>query len=175
MRLFIAINFTNETIGQLLSLSDELRSRSDKGRFSEPMMMHLTLAFLGECDSRQSATIKEVMKSVQFEPFSINIERVGRFRRNGGDVWWAGVQSTSALQQLHKDLSEKLVDSGFVLDERKFSPHITLGREVVTDAAPWQIKPFGETVRSIELMKSERIAGKLTYTAIFKKRADDHN
>ncbi len=57
------------------------------------------------------------------------------------------------------------------MDGRKYSPHITLGREVVTDAAPWQIEPFGETVTGIDLMKSERIGGKLTYTAIYSKGA----
>jgi len=167
MRLFIAINFTDETICRLLSLRDELRSRSENGRFSSPENMHLTLAFLGECDSRQTTSIIAAMETVHFEPFSISIERIGRFRRNGGDIWWAGVQSSNTLIRLHKDLSEKLIDAGFTLDERKYNPHITLGREVVTDAAPWQMPPFGETVGSIELMKSERVGGKLTYTAIF--------
>ena len=57
------------------------------------------------------------------------------------------------------------------MDGRKYNPHITLGREVVTDVSPWRIEPFGETVTSVELMKSERIDGKLTYTAIFSKGA----
>jgi 2'-5' RNA ligase len=56
-----------------------------------------------------------------------------------------------------------------VLDERRFSPHITLGREIVTDVKPWEIAPLEETVNCIELMKSERINGKLTYTAIYER------
>ena len=54
-----------------------------------------------------------------------------------------------------------------VIANRKYSPHITLGREVVTDDEPWQMEAFGETARRIELMKPERINGKLTYTKIF--------
>jgi hypothetical protein len=36
----------------------------------------------------------------------------------------------------------------------------------VTDYAIVKIEPFGETVSAIDLMKSERIGGKLTYTPI---------
>ena len=39
----------------------------------------------------------------------------------------------------------------------------------MTDIKPWQIEPFGETVGTIDLMKSERINGKLTYTSIFRR------
>jgi hypothetical protein len=46
-----------------------------------------------------------------------------------------------------------------------------MGREVVMDTAPWQIEPFGETVSRIDLMKSERVNGKLTYTASYTKEA----
>ena len=34
---------------------------------------------------------------------------------------------------------------------------------------PWEFEPFGETVGAIDLMKSERINGKLTYMAIYAK------
>ena len=175
MRLFIAINFCDETIKRLLSLRDELRSRATSGRFSAPENMHLTLAFLGECDEKQTAAAKAAIDAVRFETFSICIERVGRFRRDAGRergsaktvaTWWAGVQESTDLICLQRALSEKLISSGFTLDKRKYNPHITLGREVVTDAVPWPINPFGETAHSIELMKSERINGKLVYTAI---------
>ena len=55
------------------------------------------------------------------------------------------------------------------LEKRKYSPHITLAREVVTDIKPWTIEPFSEKVNTIELMKSEHINGKLTYTAMFSR------
>lgn len=166
MRLFIAINFNDDTRTQLLALCDDLRARSRRGRFSAPENLHLTLAFLGECDAEQTATAKTVMDAVKFEPFSVVIDRIDRFKRDGGDIWWAGVQSSKPLIDLQTDLTEKLIYAGFTLDKRKYSPHITLGRDVVTDTAPWQVKSFGETVTSIELMKSERIDGKLTYTPI---------
>lgn len=45
------------------------------------------------------------------------------------------------------------------------------GYEIVANPSPvTDLEPFGESVESIELMKSERIGGKLTYTAIYKAR-----
>ena len=207
MRLFIAINFNNDTRARLLSLRDDLREQSERGNFSHPENLHLTLAFLGECEQRDAAPngrLRRVLESVIFEPFEVTIDRVGRFKRDGGKqrvpaksqdfvgkgamtervsfspsggneqaksiaTWWAGGQESKPLLKLQRDLNDKLVAAGFNLESRKYSPHITLGREVMTDVKPWPIEPFGETVRQIDLMKSERIQGKLTYTAIYHK------
>jgi GrpB-like predicted nucleotidyltransferase (UPF0157 family) len=73
------------------------------------------------------------------------------------------------LMELQTDVERRLALCGFEMDGRRYNPHITLGREVVTDSAPWQIEPFGETVSTIDLMKSERVDGKLTYTSIYRR------
>ncbi len=167
MRLFIAINFSTETKSRLLALRDELRAHSSSGNFSLPENLHLTLAFLGECDIKQTADAETAMDSVRFEPFYLTIERVGRFRRNGGDIFWAGVREDKTLLDFQRNLTDNLIATGFSLDKRKYNPHITLGREVVADWSPRRVEAFGETVSSIELMKSERVQGKLTYMAIY--------
>lgn len=175
MRLFIAINLSEKTRNGLLALRDELISRTEDGNFTTPENLHLTLAFLGECNAKQVFTAKTAMDSVRFMPIDILIERVGRFGHGGepGEaLWWAGVKENEPLIGLQRDLTGKLTGAGFSLDKRKYSPHITLGRRVVTDAATWRITPFGETVYKIDLMKSERINGKLTYTPIHEKRAN---
>ncbi len=163
MRLFIAINFNADTKSRLLALCDEIRAHSLRGNFSLPENLHLTLAFLGECDAKQTAA---AMDAVRFEPFSLTIERVGRFKRDGGDIYWAGAREDKPLLDLQRDLTDQLIAAGFDLDKRRYSPHITLGREVVAEWNPHRIEMFGESVSSIDLMKSARIQGKLTYTAI---------
>ena len=168
MRLFIAINFNDATLSGLIALRDGLRDKAVRGRFSASENLHLTLVFLGECDAKQEAAAKAAMDEVNFEPLNVTIDRVGRFRRDGGDIWWAGVRVNEQLLNLHRDLTDKLTAAGFELEKRRYSPHITLGREVVTKELPRKIEPFGETVSAIELMKSERVRGKLTYTAIHK-------
>jgi len=129
----------------------------------------MTLAFLGECDQKQAAAAKAAMDETRFEPFAVSIDAVGRFRRDGGDIWWAGAKEDKALADLQRGLTNRLTAAGLAVDTRKYSPHITLGREVVTGAAPRALEPFGETVAAIDLMKSERIRGQLVYTAIYRK------
>ena len=175
MRLFIAINFNTKTRSRLVEQRDELHAVSEKGRFSAPENLHLTLAFLGECDKKQLTAVKSAMDKVEFKPFEIGIGSIGRFKRTGGDIWWAGVSENEHLTELHRKLTKRLTESGFRTEERKFSPHITLGREVITNASPGIIEKFGQTVNKIELMKSERIAGKLTYTAIYEINADGND
>ena len=169
MRLFIAINFNADTKDRLQALSDELRKVSSRGRYSLRENLHITLAFLGECGAERIATVKSVMNEIVFNPFNLQIDRIGRFNRNGGDIWWAGVRKNSTLSELHQNLSARLKEQDFYLEARKFSPHITLGREIVTKAQQRQIEPFGKTISRVDLMKSERINGKLTYTAIYDK------
>lgn len=166
MRFFIAINFNSETQSQLIGLQDELRARTERGRFTPEGNLHLTLAFLGECNSKEIRVAKLAADSIGFVPFAICIDRVGRFKRSGGDIWWAGVREDQQLSELQSRLTDKLITAGFELETRKYKPHITLGRDIRTDAAPWEFESFGEKVERIELIKSERIQGKLIYTPI---------
>jgi len=172
MRLFVAVNFGSGVCARLTSLQGELRGKSRRGSFTLPGNIHLTLTFLGECSGEQTAAAKAALDAVCFEPFTIEIDRVGCFKRGDGDIWWAGVSESKPLLVLQNQLTDKLTDEGFVLDSRKYSPHITLGRRVEGDITGWSIEPFVETVLSVELMKSERIHGKLRYTRVYRKAAE---
>jgi len=171
MRLFFAVNFSEEMKSKLIALRDELRSKSARGNFSAADNLHLTLSFLGECDAKELTAAKAVLDSLTVEPMEVSIDCIGRFKRDGGDIWWAGISKNEALFALQRDLTDKLLSVGFKLENRRYSPHITLAREVLTDAQPWRITSFGETIHSVELMKSERIQGKLAYTAIHRNRS----
>jgi len=166
LRLFVAINFNNETKGRLVALQNALRARSKRGNFTLPENLHITLSFIGDSDPRQATAAKAVIESLRFEPFAVSIKDLGYFRRDRGDLWWAGVDANKPLLDLQRRLADSLAGVGFEPEKRRYSPHVTLARQVVTDAIPWSIEPFGEIVNKIHLMKSERINGKSTYTAI---------
>lgn len=173
MRLFIAVNFTDETRRHLLKIRNELRSNSERGSFSLIENLHLTLTFLGECDAAQAESVKSILDNISFTPFDISVDRIGRFRQDRGDIWWAGLGGCKALERIRSELVNRLSVEGFKLDCRKYNPHITLGRQIVTGVRPWPIKPFGETIDKIQLMKSDRIDGKLTYTVMHTKASAD--
>jgi len=169
MRLFVAVNFNDETRNRLIRIKDELRKNSEQGNFTVAENLHLTLAFLGECNAKQTAAAKAVMDRISFEPFDLEIERVGYFNRNEGDLWWVGVKECEHLTQQQQTLADELSLAGFTIEKRKFSPHITIGRKVVTNEKARSIESFGETISKIELMESKRNNGKLTYVSIHER------
>ena len=170
MRLFIAVNLDEDSRRRLAALRDTLRSRSTRGRFTISENLHLTVAFLGECDPMKTNKIKDAMDSIQYEPFSLSIDRVGRFRRDGGDIWWAGTTDNETLKEMRSALVKELKAEGIDIEER-FDAHITVAREVCTDERPHEVEPFTFKVDSVDLMRSERIDGILTYTVIHTKGA----
>jgi len=166
MRLFIAINFTDETKTKLLKVIDSLKAISRKGNFTKRENLHLTLVFLGECPPQKVSAIKQVIESVSFTPFTICFDIIGKFTRDGGDIYWIGVQRNDILQSLQKDLNDRLLGKGFEIERREYKPHITLGREVVVGSAPLQVEPFTQEVSGIDLMKSDRVNGVLVYSRL---------
>ena len=155
-------------IDNLAALRDELRRNARGGNFTALENIHLTLVFLGECDEARASDAKRAMDETPFPPLPVAIDRTGRFKRDGGDIWWAGVRESGPLTNFQRALSGNLAARGFLLEKRGFSPHITLGREVVIspDYKAAAFQPFGMTAASVELMQSERIGGKLLYKPI---------
>ena len=175
-RLFIAINLSEKTRKELLTLCGEMRLLSERGRFTLPENLHLTLAFLGECDAQQTEAAKRAINVLTFKPFTITITGGGYLDKGRPNLVFCELKNDIGRNELfliQSKLSESLSAKGFKLDKRKFWPHITLGREVVWkntgDYSSFIDTGFPlitERVTSIELMKSERINGKLTYTSI---------
>lgn len=173
MRLFIAINFNEEIKDYLTSAIQELKKASSGGNFTHRENLHLTLVFLGELNPDKVEKIKSAMNRVGGRPFRLSFSGFGRFKRRGGDIHWAGVEKSQELTAIQKQLEFELEASDFALEDREYSPHMTLGREVrlsdpsadIYGGLASEIKEM--TVKRISLMKSERINGKLTYTEIY--------
>ena len=78
------------------------------------------------------------------------------------------------LMALQRDLARELRQQGFELEQRKYKPHITLGRQI---HLPYQSQggligvSAKQQVNSFELMQSERIGNRLTYTTLYTRHA----
>jgi len=169
MRLFIAINFPKEVKETIAEIRDILKDSALRGNFTSDENLHLTLVFLGECDVRQAEVIKTIIKNTKFPELNLMLEKAGYFKRDGGNTWWIGLKENKLLSDLQAGLSERLRQEGFILESRRFVPHVTIGREVRISSGfviP-EIQQLSFNISSIELMKSERINGRLVYTVIF--------
>lgn len=169
MRLFIAVNFNDNVKDSLCNAMTGLKKQGVTGRFSARGNLHLTLVFIGE--TGRAEDIKAVMDSIAVSPFALSICGLGTFRREGGDILWAGIKSENTLYEIQSGLTNSLIQKGFMIENRKYNPHLTLARRV---ALPSELNITGilpeikTAVNHISLMKSERVNGKLVYTEIYR-------
>ena len=131
MRLFFAVELPHDVQGAL----GELRSPEPWARdyrWVDPASMHITLAFLGEQpeDALQSLTQIGSEAARSSKPGKLTIGEPGSFgARRGPRVLWVGLEGDLArLHHLHQALSHGLKHQGFPVEDRAFSPHITLAR-----------------------------------------------
>lgn len=167
MRLFVAILFTPEINAELTYAIEKLRSIAPQGDFTIPDNLHMTLAFIGEAKPNRVDDIMSAIEEARPMPFQISLSGLGKFDRKGGDIVWAGIKDNKPLAEYAGRLADALRKKGFDIETREYKPHITLGRRVVlTGKLDINIKNLSMRCNRISLMKSERIAGELTYTEI---------
>lgn len=143
-RLFVAVLPGTDAQEELVRTQGLLLPHLSRAGATGRENLHLTLAFLGELDSRDEARVMAAMAEAAHafhgaggRPFALELGRVGRFgrRRHGGDVLWRGAvappgetTSSDALVLLQGLLARALRDRGLAVDGRPYAPHITLAR-----------------------------------------------
>ena len=130
MRIFIAIDITEEIRARLGELIETLRSTARGLRWADPGGMHLTLKFIGEISEEKLKPVEEALGSVRVgEPIQLTFRNLGFFP---GDrhprVFWVGVEAPPSLAQLVAQIDRALSPLGIAPEQRAFSPHLTLGR-----------------------------------------------
>jgi len=176
MRLFIAIEFSEEIKAELENNAALLRRNCKHGTFTRRENFHLTLAFLGQVSSSRISELTAIMDACASSPISLTIGHMGRFKRREGDILWRLIEEEPTLLHLQKDLAVRLKAHGFVLEEHDFKPHLTLARRAVLKDEVKLIDLSAQTptlsymANSMSLMLSEQQNGKLTYTALHRTR-----
>ena len=161
MRLFIAIDLSDEMKKALVGCMHDLKKQGVEGNYVPAQNLHMTLAFIGEYDD--PAKVKAVIRKVPLMPFRLSLSDSGSF----GNILWAGVKGNQKLKTYVKDLREALAAEGIPFDKDKFVPHITLIRKT-SAKKPYQIHmPKADMmVKKVSLMKSEQKTGKVVYKEI---------
>ena len=164
MRLFIAVQFSEDMLNALLDVQSEMKAFDVRGRYSPPENLHLTLAFIGEYGNPDD--VMDALNSVLFEPFTLRLDGLGNF----GDLYWAGIADNPPLTTFVKRLRHALADRNIPFDRKRFSPHITLVRKAEyygETPLPPVHAPEGEMeVTAVLLMRSDRGKHGMIYTEI---------
>jgi len=132
IRSFIAIPLPQTVQLTIADWLDDLQKRQRHGvRWVDAAKMHLTIKFLGDVSVNDIPAIQKEMQlaAAECSAFSFDLKGLGAFPGvYKPRVIWVGVVAPPALQQLHHHLVKRLAAIGFPAEERKFSPHLTLGR-----------------------------------------------
>ncbi|MBM9536154.1 RNA 2',3'-cyclic phosphodiesterase [Desulfobulbus alkaliphilus] len=124
-RLFIAIDPPSDIREQLTGLCCGLPD----ARWVAPEQLHLTLCFIGEVSGSVFLDIREALDEIRAESFALRFKGVGFFPPRGQPrVVWAGVEKNEALITLQRKITTRLTQLGVALENRKFTPHLTLAR-----------------------------------------------
>jgi RNA 2',3'-cyclic 3'-phosphodiesterase len=101
-------------------------------RWVEPSLLHVTLAFLGQQPEERLSVLEQVGRTVAnaSESGGLRLGQAGSFGpRREPRVLWVGLDGdVPALLALQSRLNVELRGAGFNLEDRPFSPHITLAR-----------------------------------------------
>ncbi len=132
IRTFIALQLTPNIRQRLVAWQDKLAAAIPEVKWVEPENLHVTLLFLGEVPDREVAEVCQRVEEAVAEvaPFSVMVEGLGCFPEpRRPRVLWAGITTGSEqLQQVHALIEKPLHYLGFRREERRYVPHITLGR-----------------------------------------------
>ena len=91
--------------------------------------IHLTLVFLGSLTEEEVGSAVAAAGRVKGRAIRMSMDTVGSFRR--AKVGWVGPsEPVDTLVTLQSMLAGQLVELGFRLEERAFSPHATLVRKI---------------------------------------------
>ncbi|HLH60377.1 MAG TPA: RNA 2',3'-cyclic phosphodiesterase [Ktedonobacteraceae bacterium] len=182
-RTFIALEL-DESLRHLLdSVIDGLAHRLPGVRWVDPAGIHLTLAFLGELSDEQLAAAGRAaaVAAQQSRPFELCLKDLGAFGspRHPRVIWMGIEESSGNLVRLHSILHRELLQRGFEVDTRPFSPHLTLAR-VKQPLSPVELQTLQrllaskasassssrQYMRHLSVMKSELSRSGARYTCL---------
>jgi RNA 2',3'-cyclic 3'-phosphodiesterase len=132
-RTFIAIELSKAIRDRLVDLQEQLRASDHDVKWVEPENLHVTLLFLGEVDDRElpavCSAVQEALAGTS--AFAMSVHGAGCFPNpRRPRVLWVGIgQGMQEVDAVHDALEAPLLELGcYRREERRYTPHITLGR-----------------------------------------------
>ena len=152
LRLFFALWPGAATRAALERWSVAIHSVSG-GRVTRGDSIHMTLAFLGDCDGERLGELQVAAASVRVEPFELVLDEAGFWKHNR--LAWAGATETpGALTAMVSDLRAAVAAAGFAFDPKPFVPHVTLVRKVPAGVVMPAAQPIRWAVTGFVLVRS---------------------
>lgn len=173
IRAFIAIELSQDIQFHLREVQQQLSEMGIRCvRWVSTKNIHLTLQFLGETPPAKLDKLTLHMKPVVAaqEVFSFHVQGLGAFPNNHRPrVIWIGLQAPAGLATLHNVLENTVQSVGIAVEDRPFSPHLTLGR-VKREATPSEIQNLSLALDELKV----GTLGSITVNTVTLFRSDLH-
>ncbi len=132
IRTFVAVEIPLETKDKARRVISELAVTPAKVKWVEPLHLHWTLKFLGDVDILETPAICEAVARAA-EPlacFEVETHGVGAFpdSRRPRTVWLGMRRGCEQMIELHDAIEFELAKLGYRSENRRFRPHLTIGR-----------------------------------------------
>ena len=132
MRVFIAVELPEKVRKEIDYLQHRMRATTNRIKWVDSSAIHITLKFLGEIEEKKLTSVYQATGDTVrgAKTFLLGLEGVGVFPENGDPrVIWIGIgEGSREISKMAAQLEKKLCSQGFAREQRKWVPHITLGR-----------------------------------------------
>lgn len=178
MRLFVAVQLPPAVRMAVARARAPLERAVDNVRWTDAEALHITLSFIGEVGEAQAGELAEAVAATaaRHAPFTIRLGSLGAFPSPGrARIWWVAVEDEGRLLRVQADLAARLAALGVPLEDRPFSPHVTIGRQRGRGGAsrarnlgalPAITLDASVPVQSIDLMRSQTGVAGARYTCL---------
>jgi len=151
IRAFVSINVPRRIATTIALLQERLEARLPKQavRWTPVGQLHLTLQFLGDVSTAHLAELKLALETLckQSSSFVVRAQELGCFPNLARPrIVWLGLGGDPGrLEQLQAQVDAALQPWAEGSEERRFHPHLTLGR--VRNVSPRAARLVGERVK----------------------------
>ena len=155
IRAFIAFDFSEEVYSSLEKVTNDFKNRLSglPVRWVPVHNIHLTIKFLGNISPFEVEKLKKALLDVSHTIPCIKITLLGSgtfpsYKRPR--VIWIGLTYPPELEEFQSLLEDKIASEGFPRENRKFSPHLTIGR-VAKKADKKEVAEIGRLLENINI------------------------
>lgn len=132
VRAFICIEVPETIKSRIERLQQELRAANTQVSWTRPSSIHLTIKFLGDVEAARLEAVRRAVERAASSASELEIEVSGAGcfpSPKNPRVLWVGLTNVpDALKQLHCAIEDELAREGFPREQKRFSPHLTIGR-----------------------------------------------
>jgi 2'-5' RNA ligase len=177
LRTFIAVEISDAIRQRALKLQRVLGEGLASVKWVEPENIHMTLQFLGNVPDIEVPKVCRLARESVADTarFTLTVSGAGSFpnAQRPRTLWLGVTEGAELMTRIYEALEQRLTPLGYRHEERRFTPHLTIGR--VRDSSPQLADRLAEysdwnggsmEVKEITVMSSELTSDGPHYTTL---------